>query len=51
MNQYSYKDLLIEVKSRIKEAQVKTVSAANSQLLLLYWQLGNYILINQKAKG
>lgn len=51
MNQYSYKDLLIEVKSRIKEAQVKTVSAANSQLLLLYWQLGNYILTNQKAKG
>ncbi len=47
----NYKDLLQEVKSKIQEAQVKTISAANSQMLWLYWQLGNYILANQEAKG
>ena len=51
MNQYSYKDLLVEVKNRIREAQVKTVSAANSQMLLLYWQMGNIILSNQAKQG
>lgn len=47
----NYKDLLIEIKSRIHEAQLKTVIAANSQMLLLYWQKGNYIIQNQQAKG
>lgn len=51
MENGTYKKLLLEVKGKIKEAQVKTVAAANSQMLLLYWQLGNYILSNQQAKG
>ncbi len=36
-----YKELLQEVKFKIQHAQIKTVMAANSQMLLLYWQLGN----------
>lgn len=51
MENGTYKKLLLEVKGKIKEAQVKTVAAANSQMLLFYWQLGNYILSNQQAKG
>ena len=46
-----YKELLQEVKSRIQRAQIKTVMAANSEMLLLYWQLGNYILVNQQENG
>jgi predicted nuclease of restriction endonuclease-like (RecB) superfamily len=47
----SYKALLSDIKSRISEAQVRTVSAANSQMLLLYWQLGHLILNSQSDKG
>ena len=46
-----YTDLLAEIKQKINEAQVKVVAAANSQLLWLYWQLGTYILENQKVQG
>jgi len=46
-----YKELLTLVKEQIQAAQVKTVIAANSQMLCLYWKLGNYILQNQSAKG
>lgn len=51
MKQENYLQLLSEIKFKIKEAQIKTVSAANSQMLLLYWQLGNYILTNQHQQG
>ena len=39
------------VKEQIRTAQVRTVVAANSQMLWLYWKLGNYILQNQDAEG
>lgn len=47
----SYLVLLTEVKLKIRQAQLRTVIAANSQMLFLYWQLGNFILINQQAEG
>ncbi|MCH8555963.1 MAG: PDDEXK nuclease domain-containing protein [Schleiferiaceae bacterium] len=46
-----YKQLLLQVKERIANAQVKAVSASNIQMLLLYWQLGHLILFNQSKKG
>lgn len=51
MTYKNYKDLFAGVKAKIQEAQLKTVMAANSQMLWLYWQLGNYILQNQQAEG
>ncbi len=50
-----YGKLLKEIKEQIKVAQLKTVVAANSQMLWLYWQIGNFILesqngIEQRAK-
>ena len=45
-----YLQLLSSIKERVREAQLKTVIAANSQMLLLYWQLGNHIIENQNAK-
>jgi len=51
MRNKNYTNLLAEIKVKIKEAQIKSVSAANSQMLLLYWKLGKAILVNQNKKG
>ena len=51
MKQKNYIQFLAEVKQKIKEAQLKTVIAANGQMLFLYWQMGNYILSNQNKQG
>ena len=46
-----YGKLLKEIKEQIKVAQLKTVVAANSQMLWLYWHIGNFILENQNVTG
>jgi predicted nuclease of restriction endonuclease-like (RecB) superfamily len=46
-----YKLLLAEVKNKIQQAQVKTVLAANSHMLFLYWEMGNFILRHQHEEG
>lgn len=51
MNYNDYARLLSEIKRRIREAQLRTVIAANGQMLLLYWQLGNFILKSQDEQG
>jgi predicted nuclease of restriction endonuclease-like (RecB) superfamily len=46
-----YKKWLIELKSAIKQSQLKAAIAVNSQLILLYWDLGRQIVEKQeKAK-
>lgn len=42
-----YKELFLQVKGQIANAQVKAVSASNKEMLLLYWRLGHLILFNQ----
>lgn len=51
MKNDTYINLLVEIKQRIQQAQLKTAIAANSQMLLLYWQLGNFIIENQATEG
>lgn len=46
-----YKALLNLVKKQISTAQVRTVTAANKEMLLLYWKLGQLVLIHQADKG
>jgi predicted nuclease of restriction endonuclease-like (RecB) superfamily len=46
-----YKTLFSTIKQKIKSAQLKTVVAANSQMLFLYWEMGNYIIQNQNHQG
>ncbi len=46
-----YIRLLSKIKEQIQNAQIKATITANSQMLLLYWQLGNIILENQSNKG
>ena len=45
--QYEYQIWLKELKMRIRETQVRAVVAANSELILLYWQIGREILERQ----
>lgn len=46
-----YQSLLDQLKAEIKTARLKAVLAANSQLLILYWKIGNAILQQKEAEG
>jgi predicted nuclease of restriction endonuclease-like (RecB) superfamily len=46
-----YGVLFSEIKNKIQRAQVKTVIAANTHMLFLYWEMGNYILKHQNEQG
>jgi predicted nuclease of restriction endonuclease-like (RecB) superfamily len=39
------------VGSEIEHAQVRLITAANSQILFHYWKIGNYILYHQQTNG
>ena len=47
----NYADLLADVKRRVQEARVRAVLAANSELVLLYWDIGHRILKEQDQSG
>ncbi len=47
--EYSYKNLLAEVKDKIRTAQIRAMVTVNQQLLLLYWEIGKLVLVRQKA--
>ena len=46
-----YVEFLGEVKDRISSARVKAVFAANSGMVIMYWEIGIMILKNQKQQG
>ncbi|MCY2994629.1 MAG: DUF1016 N-terminal domain-containing protein [Planctomycetota bacterium] len=46
-----YGELLDEIKSRIRSAQIKAVLAVNSELLALYWSIGRDIVQRQHREG
>lgn len=46
-----YAPLLAEIKARIRTAQVKAALAANAELVLLYWQMGQRIAEMQTKEG
>lgn len=43
-----YNAWLIDLKKRVREAQTKAVVAVNSELIMLYWQIGRDILERQE---
>ena len=53
MNQsiLNYADLLNDIKTRIRTAQVKATFAANAELISLYWDIGQLIAHRQKQQG
>lgn len=50
-NSKSYADLLKRLKEQIRAAQVKAALAVNSELVVLYWNIGRQILERQNAEG
>jgi len=46
-----YAALLGEIKRRIQEERLRTVMAANSAMILMYWDIGRLILDRQKEEG
>jgi len=46
-----YVELLDEIKTRIRAAQIRAALAVNRELVLLYWQIGQEILIRQREQG
>ena len=47
----SYIQTLENIKSAIRTAQIKASLAVNSELVILYWNIGKIILKQQKEQG
>jgi len=48
LNNKKYSELLNEIKSKIRSAQLKAAVSVNKELLSLYWQIGKRIVEEQK---
>ncbi|HYE76018.1 MAG TPA: PDDEXK nuclease domain-containing protein [Blastocatellia bacterium] len=46
-----YEDFLLELKTRIRSAQIKAALAANSEMISLYWEIGRGIVERQEKAG
>lgn len=46
-----YAILFAEIKQQVKQSQLKAVISANSQMLYMYWYIGNNILQLQQEEG
>ncbi len=46
-----YGSLLDEIKTRIRQAQVKAALSANAEMIALYWDIGKLIFNRQKQEG
>jgi predicted nuclease of restriction endonuclease-like (RecB) superfamily len=46
-----YGKFLADIKARIRQAQIRAGLAVNSELILLYWNIGRDILTKQKEQG
>ena len=47
----SYVDFLKGLKEKILTSRVKAALSVNAQMVLLYWEIGNEILLRQKSEG
>lgn len=46
-----YGDLLGEIKTRLRQAQIRAAQAANAELVRLYWDIGRLIAARQQQEG
>lgn len=46
-----YADVLSQIKQRIRDERLRTVMAANSAMVTLYWDIGRLILERQEREG
>jgi predicted nuclease of restriction endonuclease-like (RecB) superfamily len=47
MNEKAYKEWLLEIKDKVRQAQLKAVANFNIVLIELYWELGKEIVLRQ----
>jgi predicted nuclease of restriction endonuclease-like (RecB) superfamily len=47
----NYIEVLQSLKEKIKQARQKAALAVNKELLLVYWEIGNTISLQQKSEG
>ncbi|WP_293095422.1 DUF1016 N-terminal domain-containing protein [Moorena sp. SIO3I6] len=45
-----YRELLVEVKQRIRQAQYQSLKAVNKELITLYWDIGRLIVTRQQGE-
>lgn len=46
-----YADFLADLKTRVRQAQLRAGLAVNRELVVLYWQIGRDILARQRSEG
>ena len=46
-----YRDLLGDIKTRVRQAQHRAALSANAEMILLYWDIGRMIADRQQAEG
>ncbi len=46
-----YRDLLGDIKTRVRQAQHRAALSANAEMILLYWDIGRMIAARQIAEG
>lgn len=46
-----YQKLVSDLKDKIRKARQKASLAVNKELLLIYWEIGRAILLQQKEEG
>jgi predicted nuclease of restriction endonuclease-like (RecB) superfamily len=46
-----YRDLLGDIKIRVRQAQHRAVLSANAEMILMYWDIGRMIAARQKQEG
>lgn len=47
----AYRALLMDIKARIRVAQIKASLSVNRELIQLYWDIGGLIVDRQRAEG
>ena len=50
-NNNDYRQVLADIKQRIRHAQTRAVMAVNAELIRLYWQIGALIEARQQQAG
>jgi predicted nuclease of restriction endonuclease-like (RecB) superfamily len=46
-----YRDLLGDIKTRVRQAQHRAALSANAEMILMYWDIGRLIAARQKQEG
>lgn len=51
MELLSYQSLFSDIKQKIQRSQIKAAVAVNSEMILLYWEIGKSIAEKQSLEG